>query len=330
MSELPSAVAWPDGRRFAFTIFDDTDRTTVVNGPPVYDVLTDLGMYVTKSVWPVAPAGPPTTGGQTCADPGYRAWAIRLQDEGHEIGFHNASDHPSRREETIKALDEFRSIFGHDPRIGADHSHNREALYWVEARLSGARRTMYRRFRAVTNPGFPSLEGHVPTSPYFWGDVSRDRVTYWRSFTFRRTNLLGPTPLLPYHDPARHYVNYWFTSTHAPTLEPFLDLLRPDRLDQLEEEGGVCIVYSHLGHDFAPGGRLDHRFVRAMEALAARPGWFAPTAEVLDHLRAQHLTSLLTDRQRARMERTWIADQVRTRGVSEAKRVISTHRAKRS
>jgi len=44
-------VAWPDGKRFAFTIFDDTDGTTLLNGPPIYDALTRHGLRITKSVW---------------------------------------------------------------------------------------------------------------------------------------------------------------------------------------------------------------------------------------------------------------------------------------
>lgn len=123
------SVSWPDGARFAFTVFDDTDWMTVETGAPVYEALSELRFRVTKSVWPVAPGGPRRTGGGTCAEPDYRAWVLRLQAAGHEIGFHNASDHPSTRNQTIAGLDRFRDIFGNDPRIGADHSGNREALY---------------------------------------------------------------------------------------------------------------------------------------------------------------------------------------------------------
>lgn len=46
-------IPWPDGKRFAFTIFDDTDHQTLENVPPVYDFLSDLGLRTTKSVWPL-------------------------------------------------------------------------------------------------------------------------------------------------------------------------------------------------------------------------------------------------------------------------------------
>ncbi|HWJ62604.1 MAG TPA: hypothetical protein VNS19_11595 [Acidimicrobiales bacterium] len=323
----PGHPAWPEGKRFAFTVFDDTDTMTLETGPPVYDLLTDLGFRITKSVWPVAPAGPPRTGGATCADPDYLAWVLELRDAGHEIGFHNASDHPSKREETIAALDTFRDLFGHDPRIGADHSGNIEAMYWGPKRLTGIRSWAYRQGTALTRPGAGVAQGDDTTSPYFWGDVLRDRIEYWRNFTYTELDVLRSCPAVPYHDPVRPYVNWWYASTHAPTLVPFLDLLDPQKLDALEEAGGACIVYTHFGVDFAKDGTVDPRFARGMEALAARDGWFAPASEVLDHIRAErHSEEPLTDRQRARMENRWVFDHVRTRAVKEVRKAVKRRR----
>lgn len=320
MSTRP--VAWPGGARFAFTIFDDTDLAELETIAPVYDLLHGLGIHITKSVWPLAPDSRVEVGGATCEDAEYLRWTHCLQEMGHEIGLHNASSSPSTRDRTALALDRFAALFGHDPRIGADHGGNREALYWGPARLSGARSHAYRASICLSRPDRVAFEGHLPTSPYFWGDLCRHRIDYWRSFTFSDLNLLRPSPVLPYHDPRRPYVNWWFTSTHAPSLEPFLEALQPARLDRLEDAGGVCIVYSHLGQDFAPDGRLDHRFRRAMEDLARRPGWFAPTSTVLDHLRAHQPSSLLTDRGRRRLERRWVRDQVRMRGLDHLGRAV--------
>ena len=36
-------MLWPDGKRFAFTVFDDTDRATLDNVREVYALLADLG-----------------------------------------------------------------------------------------------------------------------------------------------------------------------------------------------------------------------------------------------------------------------------------------------
>jgi hypothetical protein len=318
---LTGPPSWPDGARFAFTVFDDTDFATLETAPPVYDLLTDLGMRVTKSVWPVAARGPVHTTGSTCAEPDYLAWVLKLQEAGHEIGYHNATDHSSTRAETIAALDRFRDLFGHDPRTGADHSGNLEAVCWGPDRLTGLRSRAYAQALALARPGQPVGEGAVPSSPYFWADVLRDRVDYWRNFSFHEIDTLAACPAMPYHDPRRPYVNRWFAGSHAPHREPFLDLVTPAALDRLEASGGACIIYTHFGVEFAEHGRLDPRFVRVMEDLAARRGWFVPVATLLDHLRTRpgH-PDLLTDRARARLENRWVLDHLRTRTRTELRK----------
>ena len=47
------AVTFPDGKRFAFTIFDDTDVGTLESLRPIYDLLAQLGLRTTKTVWPL-------------------------------------------------------------------------------------------------------------------------------------------------------------------------------------------------------------------------------------------------------------------------------------
>ena len=46
-------MRFPGGKRFAFTIMDDTDDATVQNVGPVYEALYSLGMGATKTVWPM-------------------------------------------------------------------------------------------------------------------------------------------------------------------------------------------------------------------------------------------------------------------------------------
>ena len=43
-----SRIDWPDGKDFAFTIFDDTDLATLENVPPVYELLGGLGFTVLR------------------------------------------------------------------------------------------------------------------------------------------------------------------------------------------------------------------------------------------------------------------------------------------
>ena len=90
--EAMPRIEWPRGR-FAFTVFDDTDLSTIENTKPVYDFLADLGFRTTKSCWIREPRASESGNcrGMTAADPAYRAWLLELQAAGFEIGLHNAS-----------------------------------------------------------------------------------------------------------------------------------------------------------------------------------------------------------------------------------------------
>jgi len=144
-----SRLEWPEGKRFAFTIVDDTDASTVENTKPVYDLLESCGIRTTKTVWPLGFTQKPHFGGGTLEDPDYRAWVLDLQGAGFEIALHGATDHPSTREETRRALDYFREVLGHDPRLHANHFGQAEGMYWGEARLNGLPRLVYRTANAV-------------------------------------------------------------------------------------------------------------------------------------------------------------------------------------
>ncbi|MEX0768741.1 MAG: hypothetical protein WD029_09740, partial [Microthrixaceae bacterium] len=186
----------PTGFKFGFSIFDDTDWTTLRNGPAVYELFNELGFAITKSVWVDEPGAQRTTGGSTCEDPDYLRWVLDLQAQGHEIGYHNATDRSSTREQTIAALDKFEKLFGHKPRCGADHAANAEAMYAGSARVSGATAAAYRLAQRVLQPHRPSFTGHDPNSTYFWGDICSERIDYWRGFSFAETDLRTVGPVL--------------------------------------------------------------------------------------------------------------------------------------
>ena len=54
------------------------------------------------------------------------------------------------------------------------------------------------------------FRGHVEGDPYFWGDLCQARIKYYRNFIFRNINTLKCCPFMPYHDPQKPFVNYWF------------------------------------------------------------------------------------------------------------------------
>ena len=151
-------IEWPGGKRFAFSVFDDSDLATVENVGPVYTFLEELGFRTTKSVWPMHGTEIPVIGGQTCDDADYRAWVLDLQRRGFEIGSHGATPATSEREVVIAATDRFRELFGHDPQAFANHSGCRESIYWGSARVSGIHRLAYNLvtgFRRTTFSGSP-------------------------------------------------------------------------------------------------------------------------------------------------------------------------------
>src|SRR5262249_36108428 len=134
---LMTPLAFPNGKRFAFTILDDTDVATVENVGPVYRLFEDLGMRTTKTVWSMGcPEGSPDfSTSQTLEDQDYRSFAVDLQQRGFEIASHGATMESSTRERTVAGLERFRQIFGSYPRIHVNHSYNRENIYWGTARL---------------------------------------------------------------------------------------------------------------------------------------------------------------------------------------------------
>jgi hypothetical protein len=316
-------MIWPNGKQFAFTVFDDTDRATLDNVRPVYDFLADCGLCTTKSVWPIAGARQPSIPGATCEDRQYRDWTLSLQRKGFEIGFHNATYHGSTRSETQRGLEQFRAIYGHDPRCAANHAENEEAIYWGAARLSGLHRLAYGVAR-LRNAG--RFRGHESTSPLFWGDLCRQRVTYLRNFVYSDINTTNACPWMPYHDSERPHVNWWFASSEGATQRSFCETVSEPNQDRLEAEGGLCIMYTHFAKGFQDAGRLNSRFRELITRLSRKNGWFVPVSAVLDHILMTRGPHTLTDAQRRVLERRWLFDQARTQVKALGTRVVSPRR----
>ena len=303
-------IEWPDGKHFAFTIVDDTDGATVENVSPVYDVLLEHGLLTTKTVWPLGCTNgkdtPAQASGSSLEDPAYRAWILELAEKGFEIAFHGARDQSSLRDETARALDYFKDVLAHDPRMFVNHWGQKEGMYWGRSRLDGVPRIIYRLVNAAILRE-SRYYGHEEGSPHFWGDICRDRITYARNFVFRDINTLKKDPIMPYHDPRRPYVRWWYSASDAGTYEDFCDLLAEEHQDRLVAERGACIVYTHFALGFARDGRPRRRFVELIERLAGLPGWFVPASTLLDFLRERPGWQPEADRKTlGRMQREWL------------------------
>jgi hypothetical protein len=310
MSEGGFRYQWPGGKRFAFTIFDDPDSQTLEASKAVYGLLEDLGFRTTKGVWPVRGPREPSDYGATCGHPGYLEWATSLRKSGFEIALHNVTSHTSYRDEIVAGLDEFRRQFGCDPKSYAQHYFCNENIYWGDARLTGINRLFYNLITGFQNRN--RFVGEIPGRPEFWSDICRQRIKYVRSFAFDEIDTVTACPFMPYHDPDRPDVNYWFASSEGSNVQRFTRTLHESNQDRLEERGGACIMYTHFGHGYYDG-KLNPRFVELMTRLAKRDGWFVPVSTLLDYLLEQSdpREHIITPAQRNRLERRWLFHKVR-------------------
>lgn len=307
---MTSPISWPGGKRFAFSVFDDTDLSVPGNFEAVYDLLGSLGMRTTKSVWPATgadlqPRGPH---GSTCDDAEYVRTVLRFQKAGFEIGYHNSyfEGLPSHRIE--EALDRFRSLFGDDPSSMANHAESSEGIYWGYDRISGVPKALYRLImrRLGANPH----RGHIPGSREFWGNLCRKRIRYVRNFVFGGIDTLAACPMMPYYDPERPCVQAWFAASNGQILPTCLKLLSERNQDLLEESGGACIVYTHFGSGFQQGPKVDRRFEYLIRRIAGKNGWFVPVSTLLDHIRSQRGLLTLSAAQRRSLEWRWFAHKL--------------------
>ncbi|HEY8133456.1 MAG TPA: hypothetical protein VII12_16390 [Thermoanaerobaculia bacterium] len=302
-------ITWPEGKRFAFTIFDDPDSQTLEVAREVYPLLKDCGLRTTKAVWPVRGNGIPSDHGSTCDDPGLVPWLKNLQADGFEIGYHNATSHTSTRSETLHGLERFAELFGHFPHASANHYYCDEGVYWGDDRLTGLNRAVYNLLTRGRNRN--RYAGHLPGHAYFWGDLCQQRIKYVRNFVFAEINTLKACPFMPYHDPLRPYVNYWYAASEGSNVSSFNARVQESEQDRLEEEGGACIMYTHFGHGYYDDGRLNTRFRSLIERLTKKNGWFVPVTTLLDFLGQQKAEPAITSQERAALERRWLLHKIR-------------------
>jgi hypothetical protein len=261
-------------------------------------------------VWPIAGPLDPVIPGETCENPDYLKWLLDIKARGFEIGYHLATYHTSDRAASLAGLRAFESMFGHMPKSHANHFDNAEAIYWGSARLSGINRLFYRLANRGRGDAF---SGHVEGDPLFWGDHCRDHITYVRNFVYRDLNTLKACPQMPYHDPERPYVNYWFASSDGGELPDFIRCVDESAQDRLESEGGAAIVYTHFGKKFYHNGELNRRFRELMTRLTNKNGWFVPVSELLDYLKDKGRGRNITTSERSRLERAWLRDKFASR-----------------
>ncbi|MDA1354163.1 MAG: DUF2334 domain-containing protein, partial [bacterium] len=210
---------YPNNSTFVFTVFDDTDEATLKTIKPVYDLLDELGMRTTKSVWPLPQKDHHVySGGTALDDPDYCSYMKELQAKGFEIGLHNVGTGNYTRKDIENGLSLFKDIFGDYPSIHVNHSANRDNMYWGYKRFS----TLLGFFYKVFSNNRTYL-GDQKDSPYFWGDLHKRHIKYTRNLTYKSLNLLKYDPFTPFVDPKKSkYSNFYFSSTDTPDVTSFL------------------------------------------------------------------------------------------------------------
>ncbi len=277
---------FPGGASAALTILDDADEGNTRNLEPLYDELHSLGFRITRSTWVLPPRrGRRDTG--NLLDGAYVEWLKKIKGRGFEIALHNVGNGIYLRNEICSAIEIFKDVLGAYPNIQCNHHSNPDSVYWnYSERLAWPLNWIYPFFRRDKRKIYL---GSTPGSPYFWADVLSSRIKYVRNLVFRDINTIKMDPYMPYWDPKRPLVPYWFSSTDMSNINIFSSLLTDKNLDRLCEEGGVCIGYTHLGYpDFVGSdGRPSCAFSKAIRLVKERDIWVAPVSEVLDFLMGQ-------------------------------------------
>lgn len=284
---MPQAkLIWPPfPYQAGFCITDDPDDEDLQSVKLVYDYLQAIGLVTTKAVWPFRPdtdcgipATPPSTlRGATLQDEDYLAYCRALQRAGFEICLHGASAGNNVREKTKLAFEFLEKHLGPSDTFIC-HSKNADNIYWEEKAAPNAwsRRllSLYSRHQCF---------GEVVGSPYFWGDLCREKIKQIRLFRTRNTNTLSANPSMPYFEEHKPFVAGWFSATKRS----FRDCTTDQALSKLTNENGLTVLYQYL-HRYADlqNRTVQPKFKAAAERLMAFSGiWISTVSSMMDRLR---------------------------------------------
>lgn len=287
-----SISPYPNGLNFAFTITDDPDESKLSKLKLIYQYLDQLGFKTTIACWvyrPIDLSGIPDpeeqNASETLENSRYVEFLKEYQKKGFEIALHTVTAGNDKREITEKGYNKFKHIFSNYPEVNIMHSRNVENIYWGKNVFSNALMKII-----VGLYDNREYSGQVPESPYFWGDICKEKTKYVRLWGTADINTLKFNPSMPYHDEKKPYVNYWFSFSDGYSAQYFNKLLSKKNIDKLVRERGACIVYTHFAANFCQkiqNGeyRLNKATKETLNYLSIQEqGWFVPVAELLNRL----------------------------------------------
>lgn len=276
---------FPNNKKFAFTIIDDTDDAFLENIQPIYDFLFEKGLRTTKTVWVYPVRDHETSKGDSLQRLEYLEYIKLLKRRGFEIALHNVGSGAFQRNEIIQGLNDYKDLLGEFPKIHINHSYNPDNIYSGEKRFVNFLRPIIRRIYPQYADKFA---GEIEGSEYFWGDYHKSIIKYNRNYEFDQLNIIKKNPEIPYKDTSfDKYSNYWFSAAFAPNQWVFNHIVNKKSIDNLEKESGVCILYTHFGYYMYEGNKIDPGFKDRINYLSSKNGWFVPVSEILDFLLEQ-------------------------------------------
>jgi hypothetical protein len=282
----------PKGKKFIFTIIDDTDDSFTYNIKPIYDLLYKNKLRTTKTVWVKKVRDIGISKGDSLENIEYRNFVKELKNKKFEIGLHNVGSGAFNRQEIKDGLLEFKNILGEYPSIHVNHSYNPDNIYSGSNRFSFPFSIFIKLFYSK----YKKFYGDDTNSKYFWGDYHKKFIKYSRNYEIDDINVLKANPYMPYRDKAyENYANYWYSSTFAPNQLVFNKLINKKSIDRLKNEGGVCILYTHLGY-FYKNGKIDKKFKETIELLGKdKEGLYITVSETLNLLKKYKKQNLIDD-----------------------------------
>jgi hypothetical protein len=265
---MKAKLVWPPyPYKAGFCITDDTDAATFEQVKTVYDFLLARNFRTTKTVWAFKPVDrcgiPPVPDsalrGITLEDQRYLEYCKALHEHGFEICLHGASAGNNTRQHTLKAFDFLERHIGPSDTFIC-HSKNADNLYW-EDRVTSL--PVLRRL--LKHYSKHSCSGEVESSPFFWGDICREKISQIRLFRTRSIDTLKSNPSMPCFDPRKPCVNGWF----AATKRRIIDCAAQAAREALKRNYGLTVLYQYLFRYADPNTlELDPRFTKAISDIA--------------------------------------------------------------
>jgi hypothetical protein len=296
---MKAKLVWPPHPyKAGFCITDDTDAATFEQVKAVYDFLLSRNFRTTKTVWAfkstdrcgIPPVPDSALRGITLEDQRYLKYCKVLHEHGFEICLHGASAGNNTRESTLKAFDFLERHIGPSDTFIC-HSKNADNLYW-EDRVTSLPVLHW----LLKHYSKQSCSGEVESSPFFWGDICKERINQVRLFRTRCLNTLKSNPSMPYFDRRKPYVNGWFTATKRRIIDCAAEPAR----ETLKRNYGLTVLYQYLFRYADPKTlTLDPRFTNAVDAIAGDPEILVDTvSHLMRRLRLMQGLFIAHDRRR--------------------------------